>query len=460
MPSGLSDFKHYGQPAVKIPYYEENGEEIALRYRLAMAGDNRFIWRKGDHPAPYGLNRLAMIRKAGFLIIVEGESDCWTCWFHGIPALGAPGKGIWPAPWGQYLKGLVVFVWQEPEAEDFVLRVLKSYPDLYFVAAPVGIKDISEAHIQGLNVPSWLEELRTKAESGRSLQARHTNKELQRLYGEARVVIEADDPLTLIEGAIRSLGYGGDIKPALIVYIAVTSRLLEMRSGSMPVHILLIGPSSGGKSYTLGIVKALMPAEAYHVIDAGSPRALIYDEAPLEHRAAIFGEADSLPAGEDNPAASAVRNLLQDHHLHYSVTIRDECTGEFAVKEVDKPGPTVLITTSTRPLGEQLMTRLFSLEMSDSREQIGAALQMQAGLETSQTPTPDPGLIAFQSYLQLKVPARVTVPYALELSDGLRKMTQVPRILRDFARLMSLIKSVALIRHSRRRIDSEGRIIA
>jgi len=457
---GISDLKYNGQPAVRIPYYGEDGAEIAIRFRLALTGDNRFKWRKGDRALPYGLNRLTMIRKAGWVLIVEGESDCWTCWLHGIPAIGAPGKGIWPLSWREYLEGLEVFVWQEPEATDFVLRVLKSSPDLRFIRAPDGIKDISEAHVQGISVPSWLEELKAKAESGQELKARYTSEQLQQLYQEARSAIEASDPLKVIENAIRGLGYGGDMKPALITYLAVTSRLLEMRPGAMPVHLLLTGPSSGGKSYTLGVIKTLMPTEGYHVIDAGSPRVLIYDEAPLEHKALVFGEADSLPAGEDNPAASAIRNLLQDHHLHYEVTIRDRETGDYQTKRVHKPGPTVLITTSTRSLGDQLMTRFFTLELGDSREQISAALETQAGLETRCVPCPDAGLVAFQAYLQLKAPVKVIVPYAQELGTGMAKMASAPRILRDFARLMSLIKAVALIRHHKRQIDSEGRIVA
>jgi hypothetical protein len=39
-------------------------------------------------------------------------------------------------------------------------------------------------------------------------------------------------------------------------------------------------------------------------------------------------------------------------------------------------------------------------------------------------------------------------------------MASAPRILRDFARLMSLIKAVTLIRHHQRHTDSEGRIVA
>ena len=30
-------------------------------------------WRKGDHVLPYGLNKLAMIRKAGWVLVVEAK---------------------------------------------------------------------------------------------------------------------------------------------------------------------------------------------------------------------------------------------------------------------------------------------------------------------------------------------------------------------------------------------------
>lgn len=457
---GVSDFKLNGLPAVRIPYYAEDGIERAVRFRMALSGNLRFKWRKGNHPLPYGLNRLAGIRKAGWVLIVEGESDCWTCWYYGIPVLGAPGKSVWPPAWGEYLKGLKVFNWQEPEAQDFTLRVLASAPDCRFIRAPGGPKDISEAHIQGLDVPSWLEGLRVKAESGQALKARDDNERLAQFYTEAKAVIEAEDPLELVKDAIRELGYGGDLKPALITYLAATSRLLEMRPGAMPVHVLLTGPSSAGKNYTMSRVLILLPEEAYHVIDAGSPRVLIYDDAVLQHRVLVFGEADSLPAGEDNPAASAIRNLLQDHHLHYAVTVRDPVTGGYTVREVDKAGPTTLITTSTKSLGVQLMTRLFTLEISDSREQIGAALETQAALETEGMPAPDSGIVSFQQYLQLRAPAKVVVPYVGDLAAAMAKMAVAPRILRDFARLISLVKAVALIRHHHRQLDNKGRIIA
>jgi len=203
-----------------------------------------------------------------------------------------------------------------------------------------------------------------------------------------------------------------------------------------------------------------MPPEAYHTIRAGSPRALIYDEADLTHRALIFGEADSLPAGEDNPAASAIRNLLQDHALHYDVTFQDPDTGQFAVKAIRKPGPTVLITTSTRRLGDQLDTRLFSLEVPEDIRKIRAALRTQARLANDPAPAPDPALVAFQSYLQLGAPWDVSVPFLDRLAEDIGRASSNSRILRDFARLTSFIKTVAVLRHSSRDRDASGRVVA
>ncbi len=457
---GIGDLKYSGQSAIRIPYHSENGQELTVRFRLSLTGDNRFKWRKGDKAMPYGLNRLDKIKKAGWVLIVEGESDYWTCLLYDIPSLAAPGKGIWPVTWGEYLKGMKVYVWQEPEAEDFTLRLLASAPDLRYIRALDGIKDISEAHIRGHDIPALIEKLKGKAESGQVLKAQYEDERLSQLCIKAKAVIEANDPLELIADSIRSLGYGGDIRPAIIVYLAGTSRLLAMRDGAMPVHLLIMGMSSSGKSYTLRLVLILFPTEAYHVISAGSPRTIIYDDTDLQHRLLVFGEADSLPAGEDNPAASAIRNLLQDHHLNYEVTIRDANTGDFTVRKVEKPGPTVLITTSTRSLGHQLMTRFFQLEIGDSKEQIGAALETQAVLETEGLKPLDGTLVAFQHYLQLKAPFKVIVPFAGELAKAMGKMASAPRILRDFARLLSLIKSIAIIRYNRRQTDSEGRLVA
>lgn len=264
----------------------------------------------------------------------------------------------------------------------------------------------------------------------------------------------------MVEDAIHGLGYGGDTRPVVITYLALTSRLLAMRLGTIPVHLLLLGGASTGKSYTLQTALRLFPPEAYHAIDAGSPRVLIYDDADLQHRAVLFGEADSLPSREDNPAASAIRNLLQDNHLHYKVTVRDAESGDFSVRVISKPGPSVLVTTAVRRLGQQLDSRLFSLEVPDDPGQVRQSLDAQAEIELSGSVVACDALIAYQSHLQVLAPWEVVVPFAKELASSIGKSTPIPRINRDFARLLSLVKAVAVMRHPQRKRNDGGRLVA
>lgn len=458
---GLADYKYRGTPAIRIPYLGESGDAQTVRYRVGMSKDGpRFVWKSGGHVLLYGLNRLREIRRAGFCFLVEGESDAHTLWHYKIPALGIPGKTQWKDEWKAHLDGVTVFCWEEPDARDLTRKVGASIPALRVIPAPEGIKDVSEAHILGLDVPFWLESLKANAVPFATILQTENDKRARELEAQAARVLSHRDPLDLVESELKRLGYGGDISPALIIYLASTSRLSEMRAGAMPTHVILVGPPSGGKSYTVNVVRRLFPDEAFHAIDAGSPRALIYDQADLKHRVVLFGEADSLPSGEDNPAASAIRNLLQDGALRYSVVIRDEETGEYTTREIVKDGPSVLITTAVRRLGEQLMTRLFTLEISDEPSHVRAALLTQAKIEREGVSEPDAALVAFQEYLQVRAPWRVSIPFVHTLAELIGKGIAAPRILRDFARLLSLIRAVTIIRYRHRKTDASGRVIA
>jgi MarR family len=279
------------------------------------------------------------------------------------------------------------------------------------------------------------------------------------LHAAARAVLEHPDPLILVDAALRTT-LGGDIRPPMITYLTATTRLLELRPGTMTCHALLQGPPSVGKTATLTAVRRLLPPEAMVVIEAGSPHVLIYGEFDLRHKALFVGEADSLPAGEDNPAASAIRNLLTDGSLHYQVVVPDRATARFVVRTIEKAGPTVLITTATRPLGEQLMSRLLVIELPDDHRQLQAVLAAQARLEVDGVPPADPGLVAFQAFLQELAPISVFVPFAPRLADALGSVPSGARLSRDFAKLLGLVKAVAICRIGQRDRDERGRVIA
>jgi len=272
--------------------------------------------------------------------------------------------------------------------------------------------------------------------------------------------LEDPDPLVRVEKAIRQAGYGGDCRPALLTYLAATSRLLAQRPGSIPCHVLLLGPPSAGKSFTADVVRGLLPSDAIVSIEAGSPRALIYDQADLRHRAVFFGEADSLPAGEDNPAASAIRILMQEGTLHYAVSVPDRTSGTFNVRRIEKPGPTAVITTATRPLGAQLMSRFIVAQLHHDQHRLQAALEAQARLEIDGASPVDEGLVSFQRYLQTLAPITVVVPFAPALAFLFGTVPAGPRVLRDYSRVLSLVKAVAICRITHRERDDRGRIVA
>ena len=177
------------------------------------------------------------------------------------------------------------------------MRVGKNLSELRVIVAPPGVKDISEAHCQGMDVALLLGELRGSAAPAAELDRQADAARLAELRRTRPApVFVAPDRTDLVVPRSWAAGYGGDLRPALLTYLAATSRLLAMRDGAMPVHLLLLGPAGAGKSYTLRVVLDHLPPEAVHVIDAGSPRVLIYDQAELAHRLVVFGEADCAAA--------------------------------------------------------------------------------------------------------------------------------------------------------------------
>ena len=103
---GLYEFTLNGKRVVAIPYQDATGTTVAVRFRLSLDGEVKFKWRSGSKTMLYGLWRLSQARERGFVILVEGESDCHTLWAHGFPAVGIPGVDTWKEPWAEELAGI------------------------------------------------------------------------------------------------------------------------------------------------------------------------------------------------------------------------------------------------------------------------------------------------------------------------------------------------------------------
>jgi len=138
---------------ISIYYVDEHGN-ISVRKRFHPKSMRRFAWVTGAKVIPYGLWRLNEFNK-DYIILVEGESDTQTLWYHGFPALGIAGASNLRKIDFQYLNNFEkVYIWQEPgnSGETFITRFknLASEAEFnkpcYIIKSEI-YKDISEMHI-------------------------------------------------------------------------------------------------------------------------------------------------------------------------------------------------------------------------------------------------------------------------------------------------------------------------
>ncbi|MGA1841106.1 MAG: CHC2 zinc finger domain-containing protein [bacterium] len=120
MSLGLKQTHHFGKPIMVIPYLNEDGKPFSIQYREALyksdGKDNRFRFQKGQHVFLYGVWRLKEFKK-DYVVLVEGASDCHTCWYKGIQAVGIPGASSWQEEWAKYFEGFQkIYFWEEPDS--------------------------------------------------------------------------------------------------------------------------------------------------------------------------------------------------------------------------------------------------------------------------------------------------------------------------------------------------------
>lgn len=456
---GLADRNYRGEPFVLIPYYDLDGNETARRYRIALGGKDKFRWARGNRAQPYGLWRLEDARAAGYVLLVEGESDAQTLWYYGLPALGIPGAATFKPEWAESLADLAVYVWQEPDqgGATFASKVGDAIPEARILIAPDGRKDVSECHLLGDDLPALIQRLMGQARSYREIAAEAASVEATRARAEAGELLRCTDILGAFGQICSALGLVGEDRNARLLYLALTSRLLDK-----PVSVAVKGPSSGGKSFTVETVLKAFPEAAYLDFTSMSEHALVYDERPIDHRVIVLYEASGLGQdrpGESNTLAYMLRSLLSEGCVKY-VTVEKGAEG-LQPRVIERPGPTGLITTTTwASLHPENETRMLSVIVRDDPEQTRGIFESLADRANGRQAT-DPDLgpwQALQTWLELAGTRAVTIPYAHELAE--RASPRAVRLRRDFGKVLSLIQAHALLHQMTRKRDAQGRVVA
>lgn len=450
---GLTDIRYRDGPALRIPYRDRSGAEVAVRIRRYLekgAGqDQRFAWRRGDAPQLYGLDRLGAPE---FVVLVEGESDCHTLWYHDLPALGIPGAGTWnDARDGAHLDGVAkvyVVVEQDRGGEAVKKWLARSrVRDRAYLVNLAPFKDASDLHCTD---PDAFRARFSTALASATLVARFLaekrSRESTESWAACRAIATAPRILEVFTKAYAATGAVGECRIAQTLYLALTSRFL-----SRPVSVAVKGPSSGGKSFTVESVLRFFPAEAAHCVTALSDRALAYTEADLEHRFLVVFEAAGM-VGEF--ASYLMRSLLSEGRLVYEVV--EKTANGLRPRRIEKQGPTgLLVTTTAVRLHPENETRLLSLQVTDTPEQTRAV--MRALAQPAQEALDLMPWISLQRWLA-NAEHRVVIPYSAELAERIPPVAV--RLRRDFGQLLALIQAHTILHQGTRERDADGRIVA
>jgi hypothetical protein len=449
---GLKECHRLGEKAVSMPYLDASGENVLLvRSRVSLTGKPKVMTRKGDKHHLYGLCKLEEAREAGYLILVEGESDAQTLWYHGEPAAGVPGASSWKAEWVPELAGIdKIYMVVEDEAGEGLWRKLAATAEvrerLYKVELE-GVKDVSDLHVQDpkgfneclhaalRNARAWLD----IAESEQQERAREA-------WAACQELAESEDILAELVSDLERCRLVGEERNAKLLYLALTTRLLQRI-----VSVAVKGPSSGGKSHLVKAVLGFFPGSAYCPFTAMSEKTLIYTEEPLEHRFIVLYEAAGL--GGDFQEY-LIRSLLSEGRIDYETV--EKTTEGMQPRRIRKDGPTGFVTTTTRDrLHAENETRYLSLTVEDTREQTRRVFRTLA-----EEATEEPDLErwhALQVWLE-SAEHRVVIPYAGVLAE--KAETFAVRLRRDFSVILSLIKAHAVLHQASRERDAEGRVVA
>jgi DNA primase len=158
---GWRDTTYSGKPAVAIPW------PGGIHYRVNLDEKPKYLWKKGNKVSILGIERLEQIRRTGWVLIVEGETDYVAGLLMGLPVVAIPGASTWKDDWTLQFQGCHIYIWKEPGpgGESMAKKLAQAFWTVNIIEAPAGIKDLCELYDQsGAGARDFFTDLRMVAQ--------------------------------------------------------------------------------------------------------------------------------------------------------------------------------------------------------------------------------------------------------------------------------------------------------
>ncbi len=268
----------------------------------------------------------------------------------------------------------------------------------------------------------------------------------------AHSIIACTDVLELFADTISPL-VAGERTSVKLLYLLCTSSLTPF-----PMHGIVKGLSSAGKSNLVTSVLRFLPPERVVTFDVMSDKALFYLETGLVNKVLYLGEAAGTE--EKTQQDMILRLIMSEGKAKHLVNVHNKETSHWGAVELGIEGPCSFVTTTTQAeIHAENETRVWSIFADESPEQTRQVMLSAArseGLGEATNINFEPWH-AFQKWLALRQ-CEVVVPFAEELA--LKIPPAAVRLRRDFKALLRAIKTHALIHRQHRETDDKKRIIA
>ncbi len=245
------------------------------------------------------------------------------------------------------------------------------------------------------------------------------------------------------------MGFAGEADIPKLIYLA-----LQTRRSKRPGSIVIKGPSGSGKSFSLNTALKFVPPQTYEYFSGMSERAIIYSGLNLQNRHLVIGEAAGLTSG---PGRAFLRQLISEDAVRY-LTVQSTDKGVHGKELPPIQGPCgLIVTTTANGLHPEDESRMLSVNMPESSEQIKRALLSQAKGEKEKQQPDLTRWHRFDDYISANV-APIIIPFAEDLANALP--TTHFRVQRDFPQVLSLIQAHALLHMCTRPKTPDGEVLA
>jgi hypothetical protein len=259
----------------------------------------------------------------------------------------------------------------------------------------------------------------------------------------AMALLGAPDLLDRIAADVEAVGYVGDRRAKLLVYLVALSRRLEK-----PLSGIVKSTTGSGKTALLDAVVELVPPEEVFPLSRLTPGALWrFGREDLVHKLLVVDEAEGL-----DDALYALRTFLERKKLVLASPQKDPLSGELVTKILEVLGPASVLYATTRPrMNREDENRALLVTLVEEPEQTRRIQDFHKGLYTKEgyerRDRAEKTKRLHQDAQRILEPVRVLIPF----QERMRFPDARPETTRDARRVLSLVEVLAYLHQYQRK---------